>query len=291
MSSKTAMWDIAHEWAHDSDGKRIGAAANVLYANSCIYSYGSHFMIARHVRNDDGERAVLFTERTYSQTTAKHISAVENAVSHLNLIFVPDPALSKEELFDIWHVQMVNIARHLEGAKRPGKYILQIQTVYNSAKKYADFFCYSLPATIEDMGKVSDMQKFQAHLAAEKVANELAEVQKRKKAEKLHRQKLKAWRDFEITNFYGRDGWDYLRYNIRAGVIETTQQVNIPLETGKAFFEVVKDTIPKGGCIDCGMLFMNEYPVLDINKLFIRVGCHKISFKEINLFAGKQGWL
>src|ERR1700744_5453986 len=121
MSSKTAMWDIAHEWAYDSEGKGIGTAANILYANGIIYSYGSHFVIAKHVRNGKGERAVLFTERTYSQTTAKHISAVEGAVSHLNLIFVPDPALSHEELFDNWHVQMVNIAHHLEGAKRPGK--------------------------------------------------------------------------------------------------------------------------------------------------------------------------
>jgi len=290
MSSKSAMWDIAHEWACDSEGKGIGAAANILYANGVIYSYGSHFVIAKHVKNGKGERAILFTERSYSQTTAKHISAVESAVSHLNLIFVPDPALCHEELFDNWHVQMVNIAHHLEGAKKPGKYILQIKQVFSAAKKYAEFFNYPLPTSLVEMGMVKCLEQFQANLVAEKEAIAIEEAKMNQKAKKLHEQKLKAWRLFEITNFYGRDGWDYLRFNNRTGNIETTQQVDITLDAGKAFYELVTDTIEKGGCTDCGMLFLDKYPVLDINKVFIQVGCHKISLKEINLFAKQQGW-
>jgi hypothetical protein len=290
MNSSRAMWDIAHEWANDRDGKGIGAAANILYGNGSIYSYGDHFMIARHVQNDKGERAVLFTGRTYSQTTAKHIKAVENASSHLTKIYVADPALSKEELFNDWNVQMVNIAHHLEGAKRPGKLILQIQEVFNEAKKYADFFGYALPTSLVDMGTVSGLEQFQAHLQAERKAQELQEAKEAKKQAKLHQQKLKAWRAFETTNFYGRDGWDYLRCNVRTCNIETTQQVSIPLDTGQAFYRVIQATIAKGGCKDCGWLFMDKYPVLEINKAFIEVGCHKISLKEINRFANQQGW-
>jgi hypothetical protein len=290
MNTKTAMRDIAHEWAHDGDGKGIGAAANILYANGCIYSYGNHFMIAKHVRNDKSERGVLFTQRSYSNTTAKHIKAVEYASSHLHLIFVADPALTKEELFDNWHVQMVNIAHHLEQAKKPGKYVLQIQEVFNEAKKYADFFGYALPTSLVDMGTVSGLEAFQAHLRAEKKAQELQQAKQDKKQAKLHQQKLEAWRAFESTNFYGRDGWDYLRCNIRTCSIETTQQVSIPLDAGQAFYRIIQTTIAKGGCKDCGFLFMDKYPVLEINKAFIEVGCHKIYLKEINRFANQQGW-
>ena len=290
MSSSREMWDIAHEWANDRDGKGIGAGANILYGNGCIYSYGSHFMIARHVTNDKGKRAVLFTERTYSNTTAKHIKAVENASSHLPKIYVGDPALSKEELFSDWNVQMVNIAHHLENAPKPGKYVLQIQEVFNDAKKYADFFGYVLPTSLVDMGTVSGLEEFQAHLQAERKLRKVEEAKEAKKQAKLHRLKLKAWRAFETTNFYGRDGWDYLRCNVRTCQIETTQQVAIPLETGQAFYRVIQATIAKGGCKDCGFLFMDKYPVLEINKAFIEVGCHKISLKEINRFANQQGW-
>jgi hypothetical protein len=291
MSRSREMWDIAHEWAYDTDGKGIGAGANILYGNGCIYSYGKHFMIARHVKNEKGEQAVLFTERTYGNTTAKHIAAVENAVSHLHLIFVADPALSKEELFDNWHVQMVNIAHHLEQAKKPGKYVLQITEVFSEAKRYADFFGYALPTSLVDMGTVSGLEQFQAHLKAEKMAQEAKEAQEHRKQEKLHSLKLKAWRAFEISNFYGRDGWDYLRCNVRTCEIETTQQVNIPLDAGKGLYQIIRVTIAKGGCTDCGFLFMGKYPVLEINKKFIRVGCHQISLKEINRFANQQGWL
>lgn len=284
------MWDLAHEWAHDWDGKGIGAGANILYANGCIYSYGSHFMIARHVRNEKGEKAVLFTERTYSNTTAKHIRAVEDAVSHLHLIYVPDPALDKEALFNDWHVQMVNIAHHLEQAKRPGKLVLQIKDVFEQAKRYADFFGCALPTALVDMGAVSSLEQFIEHLQAERKLREAEEAKQAKKQAKLHQQKLKAWRAFETTNFYGRDGWDYLRCNVRTCQIETTQQVDIPLETGQAFYRVIKDTIARGGCKDCGVLFMDKYPVLEINKAFIKVGCHKIALKEINRFANQQGW-
>lgn len=290
MSRSREMWDIAHEWAYDTDGKGIGAGANILYGGGCIYSYGNHFMIARHVKNDKGETAVLFTERTYSQTTAKHIKAVEDAVSHKHIIYVADPALTKEELFNNWNVQMVNIVHHLEGAKRPGKFILQIQEVFNDAKKYADFFGYALPTSLVDIGTVSGLEQFQAHLQAEKKAQELQEAKEAKKQAKLHTQKLKAWRAFETTNFYGRDGWDYLRCNVRTCEIETTQQVSIPLDAGEGLYQIVKVTIAKGGCKDCGFLFMGKYPVLEINKVFIEVGCHKISLKEINRFANQQGW-
>ncbi|MGZ3812289.1 MAG: hypothetical protein ACXVJN_11125 [Mucilaginibacter sp.] len=290
MSRGREMWDLAHEWAHDWDGKGIGAGANILYAGGCIYSYGSHFMIARHVRNDKGERAVLFTERTYSNTTAKHIRAVEDAVSHLHLIYVSDPALDKEALFNDWHVQMVNIAHHLEQAKRPGKLVLQIKDVFEQAKRYADFFGYALPAALVDMGAVSSLEQFIEHLQAERKLREAEEAKQAKKQAKLHQQKLKAWRAFETTNFYGRDGWDYLRCNARTCQIETTQQVDIPLETGQSFYRVITDTIARGGCKDCGFLFMDKYPVLEINEAFIEVGCHKITLKEINRFANQQGW-
>lgn len=290
MSRGREMWDLAHEWAHDADGKGIGAGANILYANGCIYSYGKHFMIARHVSNEKGEHAVLFTERTYSNTTAKHIKAVEDAVSHLDLIYVPDPALSKEKLFEDWHTQMVSIAHHSPQAKKPGKYVLQIKEVFEQAKRYADFFGFEMPTALVDMGAVSSLEQFVTHMQDERKKREAEEAKKAQQQKKLHTQKLKAWRAFELNNFYGRDGWDYLRCNVRTCEIETTQQVSIPLNDGKAFYQVVQITIAKGGCKDCGMLFMGHYPVLEINKKFVRVGCHKISIKEIDRFANQQGW-
>lgn len=63
---------VAHLWAHQAqDSARIGGRGNFYFEGDTIYSYGSHFPIARHVETKRG-RAVLFTTRDYSVTTSGH---------------------------------------------------------------------------------------------------------------------------------------------------------------------------------------------------------------------------
>src|ERR1700761_569840 len=188
MSSRTDGWDIAHDWANQADGGGIGAGGNMLYGGGCLYSYGDHFMIARHVKNENGERAVLFTERTYSQTTAKHIAIAKGASTHLNIIYVADPALSKEDLFTDWRGRIIAIAEKLAMAKRPQKYAGEIESLYHEAQRYADFFGYALPELLVQAGNIRNSEQFTDYLAkdrAERKAEELASNKRRKKAQAL----------------------------------------------------------------------------------------------------------
>ncbi|XHR94865.1 hypothetical protein ACFJIV_32280 [Mucilaginibacter sp. UC70_90] len=152
MSVRTVCWDIAHEWANRQDGSGIGAGGNMLYGGGCVYSYGDHFIIAKHVQNQAGERAVLFTERTYSQTTAKHIAIVRNASSHLNIINVADPAMNHEELFADWKERIIAVAEKLARANRPQKYATTIADLYSEAQRYADFFGLAIPEQLAQAG-------------------------------------------------------------------------------------------------------------------------------------------
>lgn len=290
MYSRKDNYDIAHEWARDWKGEEAGTAANMFYANGCIYSYGSHFMIARHVHGVNNRHAVLMTENTYSRTTAKHIAIVRNACSHYEQIQVADPKLPHEALFLRWHEQMKDLAQNLGAAKKPGKSLLLLKAVFAEAKKYADFFGLELPVTIVDMGAISSREQFQAHWEAEKQLQEKVAEKERKKRKKLFAARLTAWRAHETNDLYGRDGWDYLRCNPKTGAIETTQSVDIPLTDGQAFYRQILAIVDRGGCSNCNFLFMHQYPVLEINKQYIRVGCHQISLKEINRFANAQGW-
>jgi hypothetical protein len=87
---KTVFTDIskvAHLWANQlQDNARN--TGNFFFEGKEIYSYGRHFMIAKHIENDKWERAVLFTERTYSVSTAKHIAVVRQAASHKDIIYL-----------------------------------------------------------------------------------------------------------------------------------------------------------------------------------------------------------
>lgn len=71
--------DIPHLWAHRTQDETRNRQGNLYFTADTIYSYGSHFPIARHLVNGAGERAVLFTTATYGVTTSGHCSAVRSA--------------------------------------------------------------------------------------------------------------------------------------------------------------------------------------------------------------------
>jgi hypothetical protein len=284
------IYDVAHDWANRTDNGASASSVNLFFAGGAIYSYGDQFIIAKHVWNDRGAHAVLFTEQTYSRTTSKHVGVVASASSHLNKLFVPDPALSKEQLFDSWHSAIIAIAGHLEQARRPSKYALEIQQLFNQAKCYADFFGYELPPLLVEAGAISTQSEFTEHLLKESALREKAEAKRRKKRLAMQRHKLADWRAFKNNYINTADGFDYLRLNTDTRQIETTQRVEIPLAVGRQFYAVVLATIGQGGCKNCSLKLMDRYDVLEINAKLIQVGCHKISLKEIKSFAKQQGW-
>jgi len=282
------IYAVAHLWANRIGGS--AKASNLFFEGDDIYSYGRHFLIAKHVHNEQGEHAVLFTRRTYSILTTKHLNIVRQASRHLDLLFVPDPDLPKEELFEKWYRQIKEIAPALNNARKPEKYILEIQQVFDEAKRYANFFGYEIPEVLVRASEIENIGQYHEVLQKE---NELRKAQAQKEqAEALRIQKiqLKRWRKFATSYLTTADGFDYLRFNKITERIETTQRVEIPLAVGRQFYSIVLDTIAKGGCTDCKLRLMDRYKVLAINKNFIKVGCHKISLKEIKLFAKQQGW-
>ena len=81
--------EVAHRWANDPLGEDLGNGHNMFFADKVVYSYGHHFPIARHVENDRGESAVLFTTDTYGKSTAKHKTITSRACHHLTVFHVP----------------------------------------------------------------------------------------------------------------------------------------------------------------------------------------------------------
>jgi hypothetical protein len=282
------IYTVAHHWAN-----RIGEgakASNLFFEDENIYSYGHHFLIAKHVTNQRGERAVLFTQRTYSRSTSAHVTIVKNASSHLDKLYVPDPELPQEELFEKWYSQIKRLAGSLPNARRPQKYILDIQTVFEEAKRYADFFGIAMPEVLVRAGEIQNFEQYHDVLQKERELRKADEKRARAEALRLQKMKLKCWRKFEIDHLSTADGFDYLRFNKANGRIETTQRVEFSITAGRQLYGVVLAMIEKGGCTNCGETFLGRYSISEINNAFIRVGCHKVSLTEIKSFAKKQGW-
>ena len=86
-----ATGEIPHLWAHRTQDEARNPQGNLYFSGDTIYSYGSHFPVARHVVSEEGERAVLFTTATYSVTTSSYCSAVRSAIpSGIPVFHVPN---------------------------------------------------------------------------------------------------------------------------------------------------------------------------------------------------------
>jgi hypothetical protein len=265
--------ETAHLFATQSQIEAYTPTRNLYFYDKSIYSYGSHFCIAKFVDS----KTLLFTERTYSNTTAKHISVVSYATSHINKIYCSNPNGSHENNFNVW----LNIAEHLtqklSRANKPEIYISQLQQIENKANIYANYFNIAIPETLQSVLKVTTKTEILAYMENKAELIKAEKIAKEKALKKEHTTNLKKWRNFEMGRLYQRDGFDYLRKNNEQ--FETSQGVKIPTEIGLKLYKNLSN-------LNQGDKFL-DYTVGEITKQFICIGCHKITFKEINNIINK----
>src|ERR1700692_1438262 len=73
--------EIPHLWAHQTQGEARNGTGSFYFRGATIYSYGSHFPIATHVKGSQGQPGILFTSEKNSVTTSQHITAVRRSIS------------------------------------------------------------------------------------------------------------------------------------------------------------------------------------------------------------------
>lgn len=86
--------NLAHVWAQQTHSIGYASDRRMLFHGPTIYSYGTHFAIARFIKRK-GRKAVLFTSRGYSSSTGKHKGIVRRALQGLNVpVFYVDDVLT-----------------------------------------------------------------------------------------------------------------------------------------------------------------------------------------------------
>ncbi len=260
--------NVAHLFVNQLQNEAKTSGRNFYFNNDKIYSYGSHFVIAKHYNG-----ILLFTEARYSNTTAKHINHVWNASNHLEKVFCYNPDGSHEQNFNAWINEAEQNIEKLKKANKPVIYLTNLDAIKDKAQKYAKVFGIAVPEHLNTILSITDKD------GANEYANKKAEylkaekIRKEKQLKKEHKEALNKWRKFEISSLYLRDGFDYLRFNKEKQRFETSQRVEIPLALGLKLYDKIKNGIQFEKVLD--------YSVKEINKNFIQVGCHKITIKEI----------
>lgn len=156
---------IAHRWAQN-DGTDYGNSRynNVFSYGESIYSYGTHFIIAKHI-NDKRDKAhgvydIYFTLDSYSSTTSKHVHHVRMATSHLKALYVyeipqDNKYMSNSEYNDyLKQVHAKNICHFVKKAK---EYLKLASRARRRKAMYMDRFNHSIERAqeLKDLFKIS----------------------------------------------------------------------------------------------------------------------------------------
>jgi hypothetical protein len=263
MKRVVSNHDVAHLFALQSQSEAMNSNRSFYFEGTELFSYGRHFCIAKFA----DANTLLFTERSYSNSTAKHINYAWQATSHIRKIHCAFPAGSHAENFNWWKARANEQLELLKRSRKPEKYVAELLRIEDKAKKYSEYFGIEVDSKLQALVSIQDKEK------AEEYTRE-AERLEQERIAKEHKKELILFREFKRNSIYTRNGFDYIRVDLDH--FETSQGVRIPIAVGLAFYKYLS-----AGKITAGDKLM-QYEVRDVNKESISIGCHTITFKEIN---------
>lgn len=254
-------------------------AGNIFFDGGKLYSYGRHYTIAKYL----DEHTLLFSTCSYSNSTNKHLSIARSALSHKRLIFVPDAGASFLSNCNSWRREALMIKDKLAVARKPEKYISQLDHILGQAQIYADVIGMQLTAELMDA------------LSHEVTDEQCQAVRDRAKADRernkqVFAERLKRWRDFDLFgNLYGSDKV-YLRVRPNE-YIETSKGVKMDIADAKALYLKIKEVLSLN-CPDelRGQRILKLFRVTSLTDKQFVVGCHTIPMEEIEKVATELKW-
>lgn len=277
----------AHQWANKGK-KQSSANSNIKYWDfKTIYSYGSHFILAKRIEFE-GNEYIFLNENNYSNSTSKHKSHVWNACKHLETISVPFLSNGSFYLHQLPQIIDNLINEGLELFKKQLKahttftHYQNGQSAINRAFRLNNLFKLGLDLD----SKIDQDLRSQASEKAKLVREnfDLKQTQKREKAEKerlerreKERENLTNW----LNNEYNGQLYNlpvYLRFNSDKSQIQTSHGAIVP--TKEAF--ILLDKLRNG--IDCKGYKIGNYTLIESTLDHVKIGCHVISWNVINNF-------
>lgn len=309
--------EIAHLWAHQAVPVAYNPQRNFYFAGPTIYSYGSHFPIAMHVQNERGQSAVLLTEKTYSVTTAGHISMVRRAI--------PFPTST---CFNVWnpcdarptsirHDYKTRIDKKRASLEAPktrktikAQRLLELRSLIAEANRAAEFFGFDpfepIPQADVDAALVVRSEytaKLEETRKARRIARAIrfeAEQNSRRMGYERYRE---VWKDTLLDCWRNRKPYpermallphalDFAYLRVSGDKIETTMGARVPSEHVRRALPFVLRLIAKGDQWQRNghTIHLGHYSLdrIDADGT-VHAGCHRIPRSEVEYIASALG--
>lgn len=280
---------VAHLWANQSQEYARNSRHNLYFDRDTIYSYGSHFPIARHVtqKNGKGKSAVLLTTKGYSHTTNGHKWVVERACSNLTIFHVSDVTSDARKQFADYQERYRDLVSKYSKARQKKPYYLEaLRQLVEEANSFASFFGLRQRLTLPN-----DLFA----MVAECKAMEKRERERRQREAKRRVQEAQKLVDRWLSGENVTLGWTYqgpIRLRIVDSELQTSKGARVPLSHAIKAYRILKrlrssgDTYQRNGhTIHLGEFALDS---LDTEGNVI-AGCHSVGWDEIERIATLAG--
>jgi hypothetical protein len=300
--------EIPHKWFHRTQDSARNAGRSLYFENETIYSYGSHFPIARHVEGRKKRQAILFTTRSHSVTTSGHCSAIRSAIPSSVLVFRVPNVFTDDRYASNDHER--NLADYVERiqsaivASARGRSSWTKQGNHTDAvnltaevKAYAAFFSLKLPKLPSVPGL--DSKQMQAIKTREaKNAAQKAEQTRLAKIEsaRLDAEQAEEWRNGTYNGYlYNQHVMLRVRtFNADESVqfavaqVETSRGARVPVSHALRGLRFVRAVVARGEAYQRNghTLHLGNYAIdrIDADGT-LHAGCHVVSYAEIERIA------
>ncbi len=291
---------IAHLWMHQTQSEARNPTRNLYFSGDTIFSYGSHFPIARLVKHR-GKTAVLFTNRSYSVTTSGHCSMVRHAIpAGVAVFYVYNP---QGTLADGRNEHKQNVAMALESLaaskSKPQRAIRyrSLQSVIATANEYYEYFGfttrYALPSNRRELEanavayENSLQQRRESRRAKERkrwaAIEAKRELERQEFAAKMP-ELIERWHNGENSISIPNSFMLPTLLRIRGDVVETSRGAEFPIAHALKVLPVVKSLIDHGRTYQRNgrSIHLGHYTLDSIDADGnIRAGCHTVKRDEV----------
>jgi hypothetical protein len=282
---------VAHVWAQQTQPEGRDGRRHVYFQGDTIYSYGSHFPMAKIVTRPHGGRFVYFTTKTYSVTTAKHLGMVRSALHGTDNVFSLTPEAWTNSKLAVKEYTTRITAETLAASRARVQQAWKIETAertiaeanaYCQAHKLATRFIATFTPddlrAARERARVADAKK-----SAERRAREQAQAA-------LYAERLARWINGEgeaWTNIPGP-----VRLRIMGEEIQTSKGARVPVAHAARVWRLVR------ACVSTGSVYQRNGHTERVGEFAIdrvdedgtlTAGCHTVAYAELARIAGLLG--
>lgn len=280
---------VAHLWANKSRASAKGS--HFFFEGDTIYSYGSHFPIARHC---DG--VILFTRQDYSVTTSKHKSYVRMACTQFEVFTVENVKDTPGRADVLNYGKRINEAALAVARARDPQWKLKwMEDLIEEANKFCVHFGFKTRFTAPD-----NMEELKARAKVESDKKRKQTIARQERQERELAETVKRWISGEPVCLPHNYTKVYLRVKYsgqdaqgigKSFVMETSKGATVPLAEAEKAFRFVMLKREKGWHRNGENFPIGEFHLDAVNANGVVAGCHRVGWDEIERFAKLQGWL